>query len=87
MSEEKDMPCVLKIGDTKLILPVSRAMRFLQLLLQEDLREWVRDYKKDPATGQYAYVDAIKTLDPDRLSVGYISPAKYIQYIAVGESE
>lgn len=87
MSEERDMPCVLKIGDTKLVMPVTKALRFMQLLLQEDLREWTRDYKKDATTGNYGYVEAIKPLDPDRLSVGYISPAKYIQYIAAGEAE
>jgi len=82
-----EMKVILKIHHTKLVMDLEPALEMLKLLWAQNLQEYVHDYTKDEVSGNYGYVYKIKALEPNEMSLEYISPANYVGYCINGDTK
>jgi hypothetical protein len=82
-----EMKVILKIHHTKLVMDLEPALEMLKMLWSQNVQEFSMDYTKDEVSGNYAYVNKIKTMEPNEMSLEYISPTNYIGYCLNGDTK
>lgn len=82
-----EMKVILKIHHTKLVMDLEPALEMLKLLWAQNVQEFSMDYTKDEVSGNYAYVNKIKAMEPNEMSLEYLSPANYLAYTLNGDTK
>ena len=76
---------ILKICDTKLVLDVDTAMKVAKELCSQNLQRLEHTYRKDEVSGNYGYVDSIKKVKMEEVSVSFIPAVDYFRLCEEGD--
>lgn len=76
---------ILKICDTKIVLDVEVAIQVARLLCGQNLQRLEHTYRKDEVSGNYGYVDSIKKVRMEEVSVSFIPAVDYFRLCEEGD--
>lgn len=71
--------CVLTIGNTRLLVSMNTAIKFLDLLSKEDMLYFVNEnYVKDPTTNNYGHIKVFEHVYANKISIEFMSHVEFL---------